>query len=181
MSQTVIRLVGERTSIRNLKAFTEAIPKPGKHEVLIKVHSVSLNYRDVGIATSGYPFPVKDNVIPCSDAAGVVVDVGEGVKGLVKGDHVVGTFDPTNNFGHQQDWLNGQGGPADGVLREYLALPSIAVVKLPKNSPQSFSEWSTMVCTGVTAWNALYGNIPLKPGQIVLAQGMIDNPSPVGW
>ncbi|KAL4738338.1 NAD(P)-binding protein [Aspergillus similis] len=170
-TQTVIRITGERNSLRNLKAFREEIPKPGKYEVLIKVHAVSLNYRDIAVATSQYPFPVKDNVIPCSDAAGVVVEVGEGVKGVVKGDYVIGTFDPTNTFGQQEDWHNGQGGPVDGVLREYLTLPGFAAVKLPKDSPLSFSEWSTLVCTGVTAWNALYGNIPLRPGQIVLGQG----------
>ncbi|KAF5856211.1 hypothetical protein ETB97_007687 [Aspergillus alliaceus] len=171
MSQTVIRIDGPRTSIRNLKAFNEKIPVPTKHEVLIKVHSVSLNYRDIAVATSQYPFPVKDNVVPCSDAAGVVVEAGECVKNLAKGDRVVGTFDPTNLFGQQMDWLNGQGAPVDGVLREYITLPAIAAVKLPENSPQSFSEWSTLVCTGVTAWNALYGITPLKPGQIVLCQG----------
>ncbi|KAL4756613.1 zinc-dependent alcohol dehydrogenase family protein [Aspergillus foveolatus] len=146
MSQTVIRIAAEQ------------------------VHAVSLNYRDIAVATSQYHFPVKENAIPCSDAAGVV-EVGEGVKGIVKGDYVVGTFDPTNTFGQQEDWLNGQGGPVDGVLREYFTLPGIAVVKLPRDSPLSFSEWSTLVCTGVTAWNALYGNIPLRPGQIVLGQG----------
>ncbi|RAK99338.1 zinc-dependent alcohol dehydrogenase family protein [Aspergillus ibericus CBS 121593] len=171
MSQTVIRINGPRTSVRNLKSFTEDIPVPTKHEVLIKVHSVSLNYRDIAIATSGYPFPVKDNVIPCSDAAGVIVDVGEGVQNLAKGDRVVGTFDPTNLFGQQTNWLNGQGGPVDGVLREYITLPATAAVKIPENSPQSFSEWSTLPCTGVTAWNAFYGNVPLRPGQVVLATG----------
>ncbi|KAL4901989.1 hypothetical protein BDW74DRAFT_181146 [Aspergillus multicolor] len=170
MSQTVIRL-GERTSVRNLKEYQEVIPKPSKHEILVKVHAVSINYRDIGVATSGYPFPVKDNVVPCSDAAGVVVEVGEGVKGLEKGDRVIGTFDPTNIFGQQEDWNNGHGGPVDGVLREYFTIPGVAAVKVPKDSPQSFAEWSTLVCTGVTAWNALYGNVPLKPGQIVLGQG----------
>lgn len=144
---------------------------PTKHEILIKIHSVSLNYRDIAIATSIYPFPVKENVVPCSDAAGVVVEVGEGVKNVAKGDRVIGTFDPTNIFGPQKDWLNGQGGPVDGTLCQYITLPAIAAVKLPKNTPQSFSEWSTLVCTGVTAWNALYGATPLKPGQIVLCQG----------
>ncbi|CAG8363560.1 unnamed protein product [Penicillium salamii] len=169
--QTVIRLPGERNSLKNFKAFKESIPKPAKYEVLIKVHSVSLNYRDVGVALSLYPFPTKDNVVPCSDAAGVVVEVGDGVKNVVKGDHVISTFDPTNLYGQQMNWENGHGAPVDGVLREYFTVNSAAVVKLPKDSPQSFSEWSTLVCTGVTAWNALYANIPLKPGQIVLAQG----------
>ncbi|KAK2755938.1 hypothetical protein FQN54_005734 [Arachnomyces sp. PD_36] len=171
MSQTVIRLDKERTSVRNLKAYKEDIPKPTKYEVLMKVHGVSLNYRDIAIATSVYPFPVKDNVIPCSDAAGVVVEVGEGVKDIAVGDHVIATLDFTNLFGPQEGWLNGQGGPVDGVLREYLAVPGASAVKFPKESPQSFAEWSTLVVTGVTAWNALYGNVPLKPGQIVLCQG----------
>ncbi|KAK1146584.1 hypothetical protein N8T08_003014 [Aspergillus melleus] len=171
MSQTVIRVNGSRTSIRNLHALTEAIPQPTKHEVLIKVHAASLNYRDIAIATSQYPFPAKDDVVPGSDAAGVVVKVGDGVRNVAVGDHVIGTFDLANLFGQQMDWLNGQGGPIDGVLREYVCIPAASVVQVPKDSPQSFYEWSTLVCTGVTAWNALYANIPLKPGQTVLALG----------
>ncbi|KAL4966723.1 zinc-dependent alcohol dehydrogenase family protein [Aspergillus stella-maris] len=170
MSQTVIRFT-ERTSVRNLKTHTEEIPEPAKHEVLIKVHAVALNYRDIAVATSQYPFPVKENVVPCSDAAGIVVTVGEGVKGLAPGDKVIGTFDPTNTYGPQEDWLNGLGGPVDGVLGEYITIPGAAAVKVPQESEQSFAEWSTLVVTGVTAWNALYGNVPLRPGQVVLALG----------
>jgi hypothetical protein len=33
------------------------------------VRSVALNQRDVAIATSTYPLPVKYQVIPCSDMA----------------------------------------------------------------------------------------------------------------
>jgi NADPH:quinone reductase-like Zn-dependent oxidoreductase len=171
MSQTVIRINGSRDSVRNLKAFKEEIAEPTKYEVLVRVHGVSLNYRDIAIATSLYPFPVKDNVIPCSDAAGVIVKVGEGVKKFAVGDHVIGTFDLSNLFGQQKDWNNGQGGPIDGVLREYVCLPAASVVQIPKESPLSFCEWSTLVCTGVTVWNALYGNTPLSPGQSVLFQG----------
>ncbi|PLB52321.1 NAD(P)-binding protein [Aspergillus steynii IBT 23096] len=169
MSQTVIRLNGSRTSIRNLHALKEAIPQPTKHEVLIKVHAVSLNFRDIAVATSQYPFPAKDDVIPGSDAAGVVAEVGDGVQNVTVGDHVIGTFDISNLFGQQMNWLNSQGGPIDGVLREYVCIPAASVVQVPKHSPQSFCEWSSLVCTGVTAWNALYANVPLKPGQTVLA------------
>ncbi|PYH84277.1 NAD(P)-binding protein [Aspergillus uvarum CBS 121591] len=171
MSQTVIRLDGERSSVRNLKAFQEPIPAPSKHEVLIRVHSVSLNFRDIAVATSQYPFPVKDRVVPCSDAAGVVVRVGDGVQKFAAEDRVVVTFDLTNLYGQQENWENGQGAPIDGVLREYISVPAASVVKLPKDAPQSFSEWSTLVCTGVTVWNALYGNMPLRPGQTVLCLG----------
>ncbi|RAK81720.1 zinc-dependent alcohol dehydrogenase family protein [Aspergillus fijiensis CBS 313.89] len=170
-SQRVIRINGPRNSVENLKEFQESVPEPTKYEVLVKVHGVSLNYRDIGVATSLYPFPVKDNVVPCSDTAGVVVKVGEGVKNVTVGDHVIGTFDITNLFGPQLNWENGQGGPIDGVLREYVCIPAASAVQVPKESALSFCEWSTLVCTGVTAWNALYGNIPLRPGQTVLFQG----------
>jgi NADPH:quinone reductase-like Zn-dependent oxidoreductase len=171
MRQTVIRLDKERTSFGGLKAYSEDVPKPSKHEVLMKVVAVSLNYRDIAIATSKYPFPVKDNVVPCSDAAGIVVEVGEGVNSVAVGDHIIGTLDFSNLFGQQMSWSGGQGGPVDGVLREYLAIPAASAVIVPKNSPQSFAEWSTLVVTGVTAWNSLYGNTPLRPGQVVLFQG----------
>jgi NADPH:quinone reductase-like Zn-dependent oxidoreductase len=131
--QTVIRIPGERNSLKNFKAFKEPIPKPAKHEVLIKVHSVSLNYRDVAVALSLYPFPTKDNVVPCSDAAGVVVEVGEGVKNVAKDDHVISTFDPTNLYGQQMTWDNGHGAPVDGVLREYITVAAPAVVKVSKD------------------------------------------------
>lgn len=172
MSQTVIRVDGPGNSVHNLKPFKEQIPIPAKYEILVKVYSVSLNYCDIAVATSRYPFPVKDNVVPCSDAAGVVVEIGHGVENIAKGDRVIGTFGPTNVFGQQSDWLNAHGGPVDGVLQEYVAIPAISAVKLPDGSPQSFSEWSTLICTGATAWNALYGLTPLKPGQIVQCQGM---------
>ncbi|KUL89716.1 hypothetical protein ZTR_00608 [Talaromyces verruculosus] len=170
MSQTVFRIDSLGNSVHNPKPFNEQIPVPAKHEILIKVYSVSLNYRDIAVATSCFPFPVKYNDIPCSDAAGVVIEIGHDVRDIANGDLVVSTFDPTNIFGQQSDWLNAHGGRVDGVLREHVAIPAISAVKLPENPPQSFSEWSTLVCTGITAWNALYGLTPLKPGQIVLCQ-----------
>ncbi|KAL4870231.1 hypothetical protein BDV12DRAFT_207924 [Aspergillus spectabilis] len=164
-NQTTFRLTGERTSIQALQQHTEQIPIPSKHGMLFKVHSVSLNYRDHAVATSKHPFPVKDKVVPCSGAAGVAVQVGDAVKNFTEDDHVVGSFDPTNLYGQMTDWSSGQGGPADGVLREYVVIPAAAAAK------RSFSEWSTLVCTGVMVWNALYGNLPLRPGQSVLCLG----------
>ena len=167
-SQKVFRLP-KRTSFHDLTEGDEPIPECGKHEVLIKVRSVSLNYRDLVITNNTYPFAVKDNVVPCSDVAGEVVEAAA-ETGFKKGDKVVSTFDISNHFGTQKDWKHGLGGPIDGGLREYLTVPAPAVVKLPESS-LTFAEWACIPCAGVTAWNALYGNIPLKPGQTVLFQG----------
>ncbi|CAG7955321.1 unnamed protein product [Penicillium nalgiovense] len=169
-TQNVLRLTAQG-SWENLAHFIEPIPSAGKHEVLIAVKSVSLNFRDIAIATGKYPFPVKDQVVPGSDAAGDIVETGEGVSGFKRGDKVIVSFDPTTLYGPIKNWGNGLGGPVDGVLREYIAVPAQAVVKIPANSKLSYAQWASVVCTGTTAWNSLYGNCPLKPGQTVLFQG----------
>lgn len=71
-------------------------------------------------------------MIPCSDAAGEIVEVGSLVDNLKVGDRVVATFDATNLYGPQKDWDHGHGGPVDGFLREYAALPATAVTKIPE-------------------------------------------------
>ncbi|KAL4811063.1 NAD(P)-binding protein [Aspergillus unguis] len=171
-TQTVFRYNGNNKAIGAAQPREESIPQVTKHELLIKIRSVSLNYRDIGIANGKYPFPSKDDLVPCSDAAGDVVEVGEGVRGFEAGDKVVITFDVTNLYGPQRDWNNGHGGPIDGMLREYITVPASSVVKIPQSGKQqTYSEWSSLVCTGVTAWNALYGVNPMKPGAVVLLQG----------
>ena len=97
-NQNVIRITSQG-SWENLAHFKEPIPTAGKHEVLIAVKSVALNFRDIAIATGKYPFPVKKNVVPCSDAAGDVVETGEGVSEFKLGDKVIVAFDPTTLYG----------------------------------------------------------------------------------
>ncbi|KAI2837245.1 hypothetical protein CBS11852_7566 [Aspergillus niger] len=170
MSQTVLRL-SARDSWDKLVQHQEAIPSAGKHEVLIKVRSVALNFRDIAISTGQYPFPVKDQVVPGSDAAGDIVEVGEGVCELQQGDKVIVNFDLATTYGPLKSWHAGLGGPVDGVMREYFSVPAHAVVKIPESSKLSYAQWAGVVCTGVTVWNALYGNLPLRPGQSVLCLG----------
>lgn len=170
--QQVFRLP-QRNSIRYLQVFLEDTPVPTSNEVLIKVKSVALNFRDFAVCTGKYPFPVKDNVIPCSDMSGEIVSVGSHVDDFAEGDKVIASFDLKALYGPMPDWYHGLGGTIDGVLREYVALPSSAVVRIPATTELSFAQLSTLVCTGTTAWNALYGNNPLKPGQTVLFLGIL--------
>lgn len=169
-SQTVFR-VHKEGSQSSLITVEEPVPTIDKHEVLIKVRGVALNFRDIAILEGFYPFPVKGQVVPCSDAAGEVVEVGTAIDDVKVGDRVIGNFDVRHLYGPQRDWDHSHGGAIDGVLRQYLALPGSAVTKIPTHSKLSFPQMAALVCTGVTAWNALYGNIPLKPGQTVLFQG----------
>jgi len=170
MSGVVYRLKAF-TSIQDLKRYEEPIPNIDRHEVLINIKAVSLNYRDIAIANGTYPFSVKDRVVPCSDGAGEIVAVGDSVVDLKVGDLVVGVFNITHLYGPQLTFGHALGGTIDGVLREYVVLPEQSVTKIPRNTSLSFPQMASLVCTGVTAWNALFGYHPLRPGQIVLFQG----------
>ncbi|KAF9880503.1 zinc-containing alcohol [Colletotrichum karsti] len=169
-TQQVYRLP-QRTSVQDLKVGTESVPSPSSYEVLIRIRNVALNFRDFAVATGKYPFPVKDNVIPCSDLSGDVVKVGQQVDGFAEGDKVVAAFDLSTLYGPMKDWNHSLGGCFDGALRQFIVLPSSALVKVPSESKLSYGELSALVCTGSTAWNSLYGNTPLKPGQTVLFLG----------
>ncbi|KAK7431650.1 hypothetical protein QQZ08_001869 [Neonectria magnoliae] len=63
------------------------------HEVLVKVRSVALNYRDIAICNLTYPVPVKDSVIPSSDLAGDVVQAASVDEDAAAGDKVITAFE----------------------------------------------------------------------------------------
>jgi NADPH:quinone reductase-like Zn-dependent oxidoreductase len=159
------------TSLEGLRPAERPDPKPGPHEVLIRVRATSLNYRDQMVVTGNYfGGPVTRNLIPMSDGAGEVAAIGPGVTRFKTGDRVAGTF--------FQGWIAGPmterhpalGSPLDGTLAEYIVLNENGVVAMPNTL--SFEEAATLPCAGVTAWNALMmSGKPVKPGDTVLCLG----------
>ena len=101
--------------------------------------------------------------------AGEIVDIGDQVIGFKRGDRVISNFDPTHLYGPSRSWSHSLGGPVDGMLTQYKALPYFGLVKIPDHL--SYEQAASLVCTGTTTWNALHGNKPLLPGQTVLLQG----------
>ena len=63
-------------------------PRPAYRQVLVKVRACSLNFRDLAIARGSYRMPVRENLIPLSDGAGEVIEVGPGVTKVKVGDRV---------------------------------------------------------------------------------------------
>lgn len=175
-SQTLYRLTSQ-TGLDSIRAIEEPVPVAGKYEVLIRIHSIGINYRDVAIATDKYPLKVIDNLVLCSDFAGEISEVGESVDGFSPGDPVTAAIDPTYLYGAFKHYTGTLGGYRDGVLREYIVLPAHAVVKLPTSS-HDFSQWASLPSVGSTVWNSFYGNVPLKPGDTVLVLGMSTAVSP---
>jgi NADPH:quinone reductase-like Zn-dependent oxidoreductase len=87
--------------------------------------AVSLQYRDLMVAKNIYPMKMKDDVVPCSDLAGVVIATGDAVKNWRKGDRVCSDFSLDHIDGDITPEIKdtGLGAPIDGVLREYIVLP----------------------------------------------------------
>jgi len=156
--------------IANLTLLDEPEPEPGPGQVLVRVHAVSLNYRDLMMVKGFYNPRLALPRIPLSDGAGEVVAIGAGVTRFAPGDRVAAIF--------MQNWLDGApsaarskgalGGDIDGMMRQYVALPEQGLVALPDYL--SYEQAATLPCAAVTAWNALLA-AGTKSGDTVLIQG----------
>ncbi|PIL25837.1 hypothetical protein GSI_11590 [Ganoderma sinense ZZ0214-1] len=119
----------------NLTLQGATIPQLKSDEVLLKVHAVSLQYRDLAIAKGQYLPGVKANVVPGSDMAGEIVAVGAAVAGWQVGERVMPNFSLGHVFGEPtvEGGKTALGGPVDGVLTEYKVVPAHALVRIPKH------------------------------------------------
>ena len=144
-------------------------PALGPTDVRVRVHAVSLNYRDLTIARGAAKR--KAPVIPASDGAGEVIEVGAAVTRHKVGDRVAGAFFPRWIDGAMSEQAHAAalGGSVDGMLAEEVVLAETAWVKLPARL--SFEAAATLPCAGVTAYHALFEAAQLRPGDTVLVQG----------
>ena len=130
-------------------------PVAGPGEVRVRLEASGCNPADAGRRAGNYrglEFPL---IIPNSDGAGIVDQVGDGVTRLKVGQRV---------------WLfNGQrNGRALGTAAEYIALNEQLVTPLP--AQVSFAQGATFGIPAMTAWCSLFSDGPLA-GKTVLVTG----------
>jgi NADPH:quinone reductase-like Zn-dependent oxidoreductase len=145
-------------------------PQPGAGQALVRVRASSLSFRELMILRGWYPLPVKPDVVPVSDGAGEVVEIGEDVSRVAVGDRVSASIFPR--------WIDGRlsaeytaqlGGSLDGMLTEFAVLDERSLVHVPEHL--SFEQAACLPCAAVTAWNALTGGRGLAAGETVLTLG----------
>lgn len=145
-------------------------PQLGPREILISMKAAAPNYRDL-LTVKGMAGNFALPLVPFSDGAGEVVEVGSEVSRVSRGDRVCPSFFP--------NWIDGPvgdygrelalGGTAPGILQEYFAADAEAVSRIPDHL--SWTEAATLPCAGLTAWRAVAIEAPVGPGDIVLVQG----------
>ncbi len=144
-------------------------PRPRLGEVLVRLRAASLNFLDIAVATGKYPisqFPM----IPVTDGAGEVAELGEGVTGWTHGDKVIPHFLPF--------WEDGAMTPAvlaprrgvtlPGSLAEYVSVPAASLVPMPAHL--TWEQAATLPIAATTAWRAVR-TARLGPGRTVLLLG----------
>jgi NADPH2:quinone reductase len=144
----------EQTSLngpQDLRSVTDApVPSPGPGELLIRVAAAGVNFVDVSQARGTFARGPQPPYVAGIEAAGEVVEVGEGVTDVVPGAHVIGVD------------------VAGGAFADYTVLPAAAAIPVP-------AGWAAEQALGLlvgwpTALAALKPLGHIAAGQSVLIQ-----------
>jgi NADPH:quinone reductase-like Zn-dependent oxidoreductase len=125
-------------------------PVPNDSEVLIKVHTVSLNAADYRSMKMGI---IPKRKIFGADIAGTIETVGRNISLFKPGEEVIGDL---ASYGF-------------GGLAEYVTAPERALIKKPANI--TFEEGATLPMAAMTALQALRDKGKIQKGQKVLIVG----------
>ncbi|EPE25330.1 NAD(P)-binding Rossmann-fold containing protein [Glarea lozoyensis ATCC 20868] len=157
-------------------------PPLGAEDVLVEIHAVSLNYRDIAIAkgtSNAITLPIPPGgIIPASDGAGTVLSIGSAVAasapefktGTKVITHMVPYLADAQMPGFA-DIAAGLGQGINGTLCRRGVFHYSSLV--PFAGKLTFEEAATLTCSGLTAWNAVMGfpGREVKKGDWVLVQG----------
>jgi len=125
-------------------------PTPKAGEVIIEVKAVGVNFPDTLIIEDKYQFKPQRPFSPGGEVAGIVEAVGQGVKGVFKGDRVIAM-------------------PGWGGMVERIAVRAETLIPMPDG--MSFEEGAALVMTYGTSYYALKDRAQLKAGEALLVLG----------
>jgi NADPH:quinone reductase-like Zn-dependent oxidoreductase len=130
-------------------------PAAGAGQVVLKVAGAAFNPLDVAIRAGFVQqvFPVTFPHTPNFDVAGVVTEVGEGVRGWSTGDAVIAYLPVT----------------APGAAAEFAAAPAEALAAAPR--AVELADAAALPSAGLTAWQSLFEHAGLQAGQSILING----------
>ena len=175
MKAIVLRKFGDPEVLRLEDVPT---PEPVADEILIKVHSVSVNRTlDCVVRAGRYPVKIQLPHVLGADPAGQIIEVGPEVPSHKIGDRVaVISATPCQKCsqclnGAQANCLNSKriGIDAWGGYAQYITVPSRYAVKLPDEL--SFAAGTVITRHFPMAFNLLVNKAEVKPAEWVLVMG----------
>jgi len=153
------------------------LPKPRAvaGQVVLRVKAAGMNHLDTWVRRGlpGVTLPLP--MIPGSDAAGVIEEVGPGATDLQPGARVF--VAPGFSCGRCVECCAGNDplckdygmiGEHTSGTQEYVALPAANVMPLPDGLP--FEEGAAFPLVFLTAWHMLVGRAQVRVGEDVLVQ-----------
>lgn len=157
--------------IQELVVDSVPTPSAAPGDAVVRLRAAALNHRDVWIKQGAYA-GLKFPIIPGSDGAGVVVEVGPGVDESWVGRDVI--INPSLDWGHdpraQEPHFQILGLPRDGTLAEYISIPASQLA--PKPAHLDWAEAAALPLAGLTAFRAVFSRAHLKAHEKVLINGI---------
>jgi S-(hydroxymethyl)glutathione dehydrogenase/alcohol dehydrogenase len=171
---------------------------PREGEVLVEIKATGICHTDAFTLSGDDPEGLFPAILG-HEGAGVVVDVGPGVKSLKKGDHVIPLYTPEcreceyctsgkTNLCQKIRVTQGQGVMPDGTSRfsiggekvyhymgtstfsNYTVVPEIALAKIREDAP--FDKVCYIGCGVTTGIGAVINTAKVKPGDNVIVFGL---------
>jgi NADPH:quinone reductase-like Zn-dependent oxidoreductase len=132
-------------------------PRPAAQEVIVDVAFAGVGPWDAWIRAGKSVLPQPLPLIPGSDIAGTVVELGAGVTDFAVGDRVFGVTNPRFTNGYA----------------EFAPVHTNMIAKMPAG--MDFDQAASMPVIAVTAWQMLHDFARVEPGQRVLVYGGAGN------
>ena len=121
------------------------IPAPGPGQVLIRIEATGVNFIEIYFRKGVYKAALP--LIPGSEAAGTVEELGPGVTGFAPGDQVTSTS-------------------VIGSYAEYALVPAAQLVRIPEGV--TMEQAAAAMLQGMTAHYLAYSTFALKAGDTAL-------------
>lgn len=188
---------GPYEKTKPLKIETLNLDDPKQNEVLIKIHAAGLCHSDLSVINGSRPRPMP--MALGHEAAGEIIELGEGVSDFEVGDHVVCTFIPSCGKcipcreGRPALCENGavsneKGEMIEGGLRlskeedvihhhlgvsgfsEYAVVSENSIVKIDPEIP--YERAAVFGCAVITGIGAVINTAQIRPGSNVAVVGL---------
>jgi NADPH:quinone reductase-like Zn-dependent oxidoreductase len=150
-----IVVTDQAAGMAGMKLVERPEPQPAINDVVVQVYASGFVGTELAWPSTWADRLARDRTpsIPGHELAGVVTALGYGTTGLSVGQRVFGLT----------DWTR------DGTLAEYAAVEARNLAPLPGDV--DFTVGASLPISGLTAWQGLFEQGRLRPGQSVLAHG----------